>query len=211
MPSHGARLGLAAEAGGLLHTFVCPSDVTPPQPTRAEHFSRGGRMQGEGGIFHGDSFKQRYFVLARVPHATVLIYYGTKTMDEDNILGYIDLRSVTAVRESTRPVVVDGAKGSGGGGGLLGKLGRAFSSSSAASAAPTRPVVELTTRGRTYVLCPQTIAMPPPMTTAAAVAASYAKPLYLFGWPFPVPSIDATDDEVRWVVGHLYYRTTCTH
>jgi hypothetical protein len=43
--------------------------------------------QGEGGLFHGDSYKQRFFVLARVPHATVLIYYGEKTMDEENILG----------------------------------------------------------------------------------------------------------------------------
>ena len=48
--------------------------------------------QGEGGIFHNDTYKQRYFVLARVPHATVLIYYGQKCMDEDHILGYIDLR-----------------------------------------------------------------------------------------------------------------------
>lgn len=43
--------------------------------------------QGEGGLFHGDSYKQRFFVLARVPHATVLIYYGERTMDEENILG----------------------------------------------------------------------------------------------------------------------------
>ena len=43
-------------------------------------------------MFHNDTFKQRYFVLARVPHATVLIYYGEKCMDEDHILGYIDLR-----------------------------------------------------------------------------------------------------------------------
>jgi len=77
-------------------------------------------LQGEGGLFHGDSYKQRFFVLARVPHASesarrrgagscpppsvarltptlrlfrppfaaaVLIYYGEKTMDEENILG----------------------------------------------------------------------------------------------------------------------------
>lgn len=43
-------------------------------------------------MFHNDTYKQRYFVLARVPHATVLIYYGQKCMDEDHILGYIDLR-----------------------------------------------------------------------------------------------------------------------
>ena len=27
-------------------------------------------LQGEGGLFHGDSYKQRFFVLARVPHAS---------------------------------------------------------------------------------------------------------------------------------------------
>ena len=54
--------------------------------------------QGEGGVFHNDLFKQRYFVLARVPHATVLIYYAQKCMDEDSILGYIDLRKVTTIR-----------------------------------------------------------------------------------------------------------------
>lgn len=49
-------------------------------------------------MLHNDSFKLRYFVLARVPHATVLIYYAQKCMDEEHILGYIDLRKVTAVR-----------------------------------------------------------------------------------------------------------------
>jgi hypothetical protein len=49
-------------------------------------------------MLHNDAFKLRYFVLARVPHATVLIYYAQKCMDEEHILGYIDLRKVTAVR-----------------------------------------------------------------------------------------------------------------
>lgn len=61
--------------------------------------------QGEGGLFHSDAFKQRFFVLARVPHATVLIYYGEKTMDEENILGEsqpVELSRLPSSR-ATRP------------------------------------------------------------------------------------------------------------
>jgi hypothetical protein len=53
----------------------------------------------------------RYFVLARVPHATVLIYYGSKTMDEESILGYIDLRRVVNVKEVMKKVTLEGKGG----------------------------------------------------------------------------------------------------
>lgn len=37
---------------------------------------------------HGETYKARWFVLARVPHGTVLIYYDRKSMDEANIVGF---------------------------------------------------------------------------------------------------------------------------
>ena len=47
------------------------------------------------------------------------------------------------------------------------------------------------TATRTFVLCPASVDVPPPVGTAAASAPSiYGKPLYLFGWPFPVPHLE---------------------
>lgn len=64
------------------------------------------------------------------------------------------------------------------------------------SGVPTLPIVELKTKLRTYVLAPATIIMPLPMSTSASLGrAASGKPLYLFGWPFPVPPLDPTDDE----------------
>jgi hypothetical protein len=55
----------------------------------------------------------------------------------------------------------------------------------------SRPVIELVTTTRTYVLCPASLDSPPPVSAAAAPGPSlYGKPLYLFGWPFPVPHLD---------------------
>lgn len=111
--------------------------------------------------------------------------------------GFIDLRRVTQVREVEKSVTLDGAKG--GGGGFMSKL-----FSRGGSSAVTRPVVELVTPGRTYNLAPATIHMPAPMTTSAALAnAAGSKPLYLFGWPFPVPAMDGGDDEAEVASGFL--------
>jgi hypothetical protein len=61
-----------------------------------------------------------------------------------------------------------------------------------------RPVIELVTSTRTYVLAPASIVMPQPMTTSMAISGELVhKPLYLFGWPFPVPPMDDDNDEVR--------------
>lgn len=150
--------------------------------------------QGEGGLLHNDSFKQRFFVLARVPHATVLIYYGEKTMDEENILGYIDLRRVTAVREGQKTVNLDGSKSAASA--LVGRMKGMFGSTTVSGS--MHPVVELVTAGRTFVLAPARIQMPPPMTTSMALGPnSCGRPLYLFGWPFPVPSLDAEEGEAE--------------
>jgi hypothetical protein len=98
------------------------------------------------------------------------------------------------VREVKKPVTVDGARGGGGGGGFMSKL---FSRGGASSSV-MRNVVELVTPGRVYHLAPATIHMPAPMTTSAALANSAgSKPLYLFGWPFPVPAMDGGDDEAE--------------
>lgn len=106
--------------------------------------------------------------------------------------GFIDLRRVQQVREVAKPVTLDGAKGSGGGGFMSKLFSRGGGSASA------RNVVELVTPGRIYNLAPATIAMPSPMTTSAALAnAAGSKPLYLFGWPFPVPAMDGGDDEAE--------------
>jgi hypothetical protein len=97
---------------------------------------------------------------------------------------------VQAVREGSKSIVVDAPKS-----GLMSKL----FARGAAPTAMTRGVVELVTArevGRVYNLAPATIQMPAPMTSAAALAnAAGSKPLYLFGWPFPVPAIDEVEDE----------------
>jgi hypothetical protein len=141
---------------------------------------------------HNEMFKTRWFVLARVPHATVLIYYDRKCMDEDHILGYVDMRRVTAVKEAVRPVVLDSSRSAAGG--LFSKLKSMTGSlmgGSAPASSSLRPVIELVTVGRTYVLCPASVDVPPPVNTATASAPSiYGKPLYLFGWAFPVPHLE---------------------
>lgn len=83
--------GLPSSTPRCTPVFTHP---TPSHPTLYSHPAAAAAtaptclgLQGEGGFFHGDSFKQRFFVLARVPHSTVLIYYGERTMDEENILG----------------------------------------------------------------------------------------------------------------------------
>ena len=208
--------------------------VSPSRSLRAVRCTAFANAQGEGGIFHNDTYKQRYFVLARVPHATVLIYYGQKCMDEDHILGYIDLRryvrvcacvwqraplftatsvmikqrttttssraapcpvhcSVTTVRETTKMVALDQNKSTTNT--LMTKLKGLVGSAPPPEGFP-RPVLELVTSGRVFVLSPATIIMPPPMTTSMSLGPSATgKPLYLFGWPFPVPPLDEEDDE----------------
>lgn len=161
-------------------------------------------MQGEGGLLHADTFKTRWFVLARVPQATVLIYYDRKCMDEEHILGYIDMRRVVAIREGTRSVAFDASRSTISS--LVQKL-RGFMGTSSIQRT-TKPVVELVTSNRVFALCPCTGEAPPAVNMAAATGPSvYGKPLYLFGWPFPVPHLDgavvstmdgedAEDDEV---------------
>ena len=94
------------------------------------------------------------------------------------------------MREGAKSIVVDAPKQ-----GLISKL----FARGAPPAALTRNVVELVTArevGRVFNLAPATIQMPAPMTSAAALAnTAGSKPLYLFGWPFPVPSIDGVEDE----------------
>lgn len=50
---------------------------------------------------------------------------------------------------------------------------------------------------RVYTLAPVSGVIPAPMTTAMALgpAPGGGKPLYLFGWPFPVPASDERPDE----------------
>jgi hypothetical protein len=144
-------------------------------------------VQGEGGLMHGETFKIRWFVLSRVPHATVLIYYDRKCMDEDHILGYIDMRRVVAVKEVSKAVHVDASRSSVTG--LMHKMRNMFGSSTLEQV--HRPVLEIVTNLRTFILCPATGDCPPPVSTAVATRPSlYGKPLYLFGWPFPVPFLD---------------------
>jgi hypothetical protein len=174
------------------------SNLTRPQRARPAPSTPTHTPQGEGGIFHNDTFKQRYFVLARVPHATVLIYYGQKCMDEDHILGYIDLRRVTSVRETTKMVVMDNNKSPASA--MINRFKGLVGVAPPAEGTP-RPVIELVTSSRTFVLSAATIVMPQPMTTSMAVGADViTKPLYLFGWPFPVPPMDDEADEVRGAV-----------
>jgi hypothetical protein len=137
---------------------------------------------------HNEMFKTRWFVLARVPHATVLIYYDRKCMDEDHILGYVDMRRVTAVREAVKPVVLDSSRSAAGG--FFSKIKSLVGGNETASHA-LRPVIELVTASRVYVLCPASVDVPPPVNTVTASAPSiYGKPLYLFGWAFPVPHLE---------------------
>jgi hypothetical protein len=206
MGSHGVAVALANNA--LASKEPVPSSVLAwgwvlkqvrPRGTcrahmHAAHFAsrceltrRLRLLQGEGGYLHADTFKTRWFVLARVPHATVLIYYDRKCMDEDHILGYIDMRRVIAIRESSKGVAFDGSRNAVAGfmhklRGLVGK---------ASLDRTTRPVLELVTSNRVFTLCPAAVDLPGPMTMAAATGPSvYGKPLYLFGWPFPVPPLE---------------------
>jgi hypothetical protein len=117
---------------------------------------------------HGETFKSRWFVLARVPHATVLIYYDRKCMDEDHILGYIDMRRVSAVKEGNKTVAVDSSRNPMAS--LLHKMRGLMGASTLDSA--TRPVIELVTQTRTYTLCPAYVELPQPVTAAAASAPS---------------------------------------
>jgi hypothetical protein len=148
--------------------------------------------QGEGGILHADTFKSRWFVLARVPHATVLIYYDRKCMDEDHILGFIDMRKVIAIRDGSKVVTFDGSRSAVSG--LVHKMRGfmgAFSSAPKEEPKALKPVLELVTSNRVYTLCPCTGESPGPVPMAAAAGPSiYGKPLYLFGWPFPVPQLE---------------------
>ena len=108
-------------------------------------------------------------------------------MDEDHILGYIDMRRVVNVREGDRTVSLDASRSAIAG--LMHKMRGMMGSSTLDKV--TRPVVELVTTTRTYVLCPASIESPPPVPAAAATGPSlYGKPLYLFGWPFPVPHLE---------------------
>jgi len=157
--------------------------------------------QGEGGLLHADTFKSRWFVLARVPHATVLIYYDRKCMDEDHILGYIDMRRVIAIRDGSKTVTFDGSRSAVNGivhklKGFMGFMkaatnaatGNNNSKSSSSSSSnengddAQKPVLELVTSNRVYTLCPCTGESPGivPMATAAGPS-MYGKPLYLFG------------------------------
>ena len=182
---------------------VCNEVLSKKEPIASNVLCWGWLLkQGEGGIMHGESFKNRWFVLARVPHATVLIYYDRKCMDEDHILGYIDMRRVSAVKEGNKTVSVDSSRNPMAS--LLHKMRGLMGASTLDSA--SRPVIELVTQTRTYTLCPAYVELPQPVTAAAASAPSiYGKPLYLFGWPFPVPHLegavmmsseeDGTEDE----------------
>lgn len=170
----------------------CFAAATSPSSCTSCSFPFLSLSQGEGGLFHGDTFKQRFFVLARVPHATVLIYYSTVNlkdemhMDEANIMGFIDLRKVQAVREVSKVVSVDG------GGGIMSSMKKMFGGGAApaGAAATPRSVIELVMAGRTYVLCPASIGIPAVILTSQVATMCKAKPLYLFGWPFPVPPLD---------------------
>ena len=177
---------------------VCNDVLSKKEPIASNVLCWGWLLkQGEGGIMHGEAFKNRWFVLARVPHATVLIYYDRKCMDEDHILGYIDMRRVSAVKEGGKTVSVDSSRNPMAS--LLHKM-RGMMGGSAQDSA-SRPVIELVTQTRTYTLCPAYVELPQPVTAAAASAPSiYGKPLYLFGWPFPVPHLEgavmmSNDDE----------------
>lgn len=112
-------------------------------------------MQGEGGLFHGDAFKLRYFMLARVPHATLLIYYAQAHIDDAGILGYIDLRTVSIVREVERTVSVD--------------PGKVKTTVKKGSSGSPRRVIELVTPSRTYSLIPISITMPPLLSNTKGV------------------------------------------
>lgn len=115
-------------------------------------------------------------------------------------MGFIDMRRVIAIRESSKGVAFDGSRNAVNG--LMHKLRGMMGKSTLDRVA--RPVLELVTSNRVYTLCPATVDMPAPMNVASAVGPSmYGKPLYLFGWPFPVPPLegavvspsDVSDDE----------------
>ena len=108
-------------------------------------------------------------------------------MDEDHILGYIDLRRVTAVKEGTKVVEIDSSRSNFSS--LMSKMRGLMGASNANQV--QRPVLELVTQSRTYTLCPAYVELPAAVTQqAAAMPSIYGKPLYLFGWPFPVPHLE---------------------
>jgi hypothetical protein len=140
---------------------------------------------------HGETYKARWFVLARVPHGTVLIYYDRKCMDEAHIVGFIDMRRVIAVREGSRTITFDASRSK-----SAAAMNKMFSlmgmgSSRTPTSSEPKPVLELVTSTRTYTLCPCSAECPAPISMAASVGVSfYGKPLYLFGWPFPIPHLN---------------------
>ena len=150
---------------------------------------------------HGETYKARWFVLARVPHGTVLIYYDRKCMDEAHIVGFIDMRRVIAVREGSRTITFDASRSK-----SAAAMNKMFSlmgmgSSRTPTSIEPKPVLELVTSTRTYTLCPCSSECPSPISMAASVGVSfYGKPLYLFGWPFPIPHLNGavipTEDDV---------------
>lgn len=113
-------------------------------------------------------------------------------MDEDHILGYIDMRRVIAIREGSKMVNFDGTRSAVNG--IVNKL-KGFMSAmggTGSNGGTARPVLELVTSSRVYTLCPCTGESPGSVSMLAATSGPsvYGKPLYLFGWPFPVPELE---------------------
>ena len=108
---------------------------------------------------------------------------------------------MTSVRETTKMVALDNNKSPASA--MMSRFKGLMGVAPPPEGTP-RPVIELVTSNRTFVLAAASIVMPQPMTTSMAVNATVPqKPLYLFGWPFPVPPMDDEDDEVR---GFSLYR-----
>ena len=131
------------------------------------------------------------------------------------IPAYISTHRVTTVRETTKMVSLDNNKSTTNT--LMSRLKGLVGNAPPPDGFP-RPVLELVTSGRVFVLSPATIIMPPPMTTSMSLGPSATgKPLYLFGWPFPVPPLDEEDDEVGvvvvralWCYCYFQYPWLCT-
>jgi hypothetical protein len=74
------------------------------------------------------NWKRRFFVLYKVPHGSILVYYNTDKPEAENIMGFVDLRTVNEVRKSKQNV-----------------------------SGTDQDVIEVVTSSRTYFVAPMTI------------------------------------------------------
>mgnify|MGYP001953079048 CR=1 FL=1 len=55
-------------------------------------------------MLHRKNWKRRFFALYSVPQGSVFVYYDKQSVSGDDILGFIDLRKATEVRNTTKTI-----------------------------------------------------------------------------------------------------------